>query len=127
MSRPRSVVLYFFPVFLSACVSTTPSLHARKEPDILQRRVHTWLGLPREFLEKHWGIAQITKDMGQGLRYLQYKAKSKRKQKDSCLVVFTVDITGTVRGGQWTGDRGSCLSFVREVPSMAPKQTLVSF
>ncbi|MBC7661031.1 MAG: hypothetical protein H7249_15140 [Chitinophagaceae bacterium] len=115
---------------LTACVSTG-ELHARNPPDVLQRRVQTWLGMPRDFLEKHWGIAQDTKDMGAGLRYLEYTPKptSKREKPvpaEVCHVVFTVDITGTVRGGQWSGNRSSCLNFVKEVPQIIPKQILVT-
>ncbi|RYZ55940.1 MAG: hypothetical protein EOP07_13245 [Proteobacteria bacterium] len=79
--------------------------------------------------EKHWGVANNTKDMGLGLRYLSYRPKvAKKKSKDQglCTVIFTVDITGTVKGGQWTGDRSSCLTFVKEVPSGVQKHQLVS-
>ena len=117
--------LCLFTVLTMACVSTAPvTMAAHTSPDILQRRVQTWLGMPREFLEKHWGTATNTQDMGLGLRYLQYRTK--KKQKNPCAVTFTVDITGTVRGGQWTGDRSSCLKFVKEVPIEVPHQSLVT-
>lgn len=124
MLKSWTLGLCLLPFLSISCVSTAPqSMPARKAPDVLQRRVQTWLGMPREFLEKHWGMASNTKDMGLGLRYLQYRAKV--KQKNPCSVTFTVDISGTVRGGQWTGDRSSCLNFVKGVPSEAPHQNLV--
>lgn len=125
MRQSWTLGLCLLPFLLLSCVSTSDmSLAAHKAPDVLQRRVQTWLGMPREFLEKHWGLANNTQDMGLGLRYLQYRAKA--KQKNSCFVTFTVDITGTVRGGQWTGDRSSCLNFVKEVPFEVPHQNLVT-
>ncbi len=125
MRSSWAVGLLILSSLLTSCVTTASALQAKKAPDVIQRRVQTWLGLPRDFLEKHWGIASKTEDMGLGLRFLQYKAKS--RQKNSCAVVFTVDITGTVRGGQWSGDRTSCLSFVKEVPSSkGNRQDLVS-
>ncbi len=125
MHKSWTLGLCLLPFLVMSCVSTSPmSMPAQKAPDVLQRRVQTWLGMPREFLEKHWGLASNTKDMGLGLRYLQYRAKA--KQKNSCSVTFTVDISGTVRGGQWTGDRSSCLKFVKGVPAEAPQQSLVT-
>lgn len=111
---------------LQACVSTGPqSLSAKRGPDILQRRVQTWLGMPREYLEKYWGPSKQTKDMGMGLRYLTYKAKG--KPKSACAVIFTVDITNTVKGGEWKGDRASCLRFVKEVPRSTGQQLVQNF
>jgi hypothetical protein len=117
------------PALLISCVSSPQTMASKPAPDVLQRRVQTWLGMPRDFLEKHWGVANSTKDMGLGLRYLQYRPKvAKKKAKDPglCTVTFTVDITGTVKGGQWSGDRSSCLGFVKEVPSGVKKHQLVS-
>lgn len=111
----------FLIACLEACVSTGPQrLSARKGPDVLQRRVQMWLGVPRDYLEKYWGVAKSTKDMGMGLRYLTYRARG--KSKTACAVVFTVDITNTVKGGEWSGDRRSCLRFVKEVPSAEGQQ-----
>lgn len=125
MRKSWTIGLSLFPLLLTACASTSDmSLAARKVPDVLQHRVQTWLGMPREFLEKHWGVATNIKDMGLGLRYLQYRAKS--KQKNACSVTFIIDITGTVKGGQWRGARSSCLNFVKEVPSATPHQSLVT-
>lgn len=125
MHKSWTLGLCLIPCLLISCVSTSDmSMAAHQSPDILQRRVQTWLGMPREFLERHWGLATNIKDMGLGLRYLQYRPK--KKQKNPCAVTFTVDITGTVRGGQWTGDRSSCLNFVKEVPSDVPHQSLVT-
>lgn len=123
MQKPwLKVLLLMFSLILNACVSTG-ELSARKEPDVLQRRVQMWLGMPRDFLEKYWGVSKNTKDMGMGLRYLTYKSKG--KAKSSCAVKFTIDITNTVKGGEWSGDRASCLRFVKEVPSLNQPQTLV--
>ncbi len=107
--------------FLTACVSTQQSLRAK--PDELQRRVATWLGMPRDFLEKYWGVSKQTEDMGMGLRYITYKPRGKKAK--NCAVIFTVDITNTVKGGEWRGDRKACLQFVRAVPSLSPGQQLV--
>ncbi len=120
MTRPWFAIFCLCSaLFLNACVST--QLSAKKPPDVLHRRVQTWLGMPRDFLEKYWGVAKKTQDMGMGLRYLTYKAKGKQ----ACAVTFTVDITNTVKGGEWTGDRASCLRFVKEVPILSGKQELV--
>lgn len=118
-----SLIAFLAALNLStACVSTQSV--ARKEPDIIQRRVQTWLGKPRDFLEKHWGVSKHTKDMGMGLRYLTYRAKGPSKKK-ACSIVFTVDITNTIKGGGWSGERDSCLRFVKEVPQPNPRQQLV--
>ncbi len=121
-------VFIFFGLSLtlfSACATPEQSLTAKPSPqDILQRRVATWLGMPREMLEKYWGVAKSTKDMGMGLRYLTYKARG--KAKDSCSVIFTIDITNTVKGGNWSGDQAACLRFLREVPPLHQPQQLVT-
>jgi len=120
-----AVGLFLLPALLVSCVTPDMTLQAKKDPDIIQRRVQMWLGLPRDYLEKYWGIASQTKDMGLGLRFLKYTANAKRK--DSCSVVFTVDITGMVKGGKWSGDKRSCLYFVKKVPSQKePVQNLVT-
>ena len=126
MKRPWTAVLCFFlTLVLVGCATTPTSLAARPPPDELQRRVIAWLGMPRTFLVKYWGLAQKTDDRGAGLRYLQYRSRTKKK--DACNVVFTVDITGTVRGGRWTGDREACLGFVKELPTQQIRQSLVAF
>ncbi len=122
---PTFLSIVFFLSFLPGCATTEESFEAKPSPQlILQRRVATWLGMPREMLEKHWGLAKSTKDMGMGLRYLTYKAKG--KTKDVCSVVFTIDITNTVKGGNWSGDNASCLRFLKEVPPIHQPQQLVS-
>lgn len=129
MRKSWMLGIFLMPALLISCASTPQTMAAKSGPDVLQRRVQTWLGMPREFLEKHWGVANNTKDMGLGLRYLSYRpkvAKKKAKEQGLCTVIFTVDITGTVKGGQWTGDRSSCLTFVKEVPSGVQKHQLVS-
>jgi hypothetical protein len=120
MTRPWLAVLCLSSaIACSACVPT--QLSAKREPDVLHHRVHTWLGMPRDFLEKYWGIAKKTQDMGMGLRYLTYRANG----KNACSVVFIIDITNTVKGGEWKGDRSSCLRFVKQVPTSLRRQELV--
>ena len=110
-------------LLLNGCVSTS-HMSAKKAQDPLQRRIQTWLGTSRDYLEKYWGVSKNTKDMGMGLRYLTYRSKG--KPNTICSVVFTVDISNTVKGGEWSGHRPSCLRFVKGVPSLANPQNLVS-
>lgn len=119
LTVPLSLAL----MLLNGCVSTG-QMSAKKAPDPLQRRVQMWLGMPRDYLEKYWGVSKNTKDMGMGLRYLTYRSKG--KPKTICSVVFTVDISNTVKGGEWSGHRPACLKFVKAVPSETNTQTLVS-
>lgn len=123
MAKPwLTVALVVSCILLNACVSIG-TLQAKREPDLIQRRVQLWLGAPREFLEKTWGLAQDKKDMGMGLRYLTYRSKAKTKM--SCQVIFTLDITNTVKGGEWSGDRAACLRFIKPRPALNHSQSLV--